>query len=627
MTQSFILNNLLNVCQKNGLLYANDERHLLIPSSSFGILQRDLIDNIGIERMKTFFYKYGYHIGVEDAKEIMKDSSMSLIEKILYGPVFHSLKGHVKAKMTEKELKIEKGSVIALRFKGIWEDSYEAEQHIKNMGIADHPICYTLTGYAAGVVSYITGKKVFFKELQCKGQGAPCCTWEGRLLSDWGEEEYKEFINSKELPILKELEQTYEKLLKEKNNLSIVMKIDNELTDDVVKGNNIESILEIVEKQIRKPVVVEDLYHQVVLLMGITEDQYQPIKNEFQSFLKKSGPIKKITEIDHSQFTRLVAPIYVQEKIVGYCSFLNEIENKSKNEIDSMIIGRLSAMCSVVLLNEKIQLESTERIKGYFLEEIINGKYQTEQEIMKKAMFIHLDFTEGYYAIYLQYKVKKSHYKLDHTFHNEIFETVTKYMSDKGINVLIGQKTDSLLFLLPQKQLGEKKIEHIIYSFLSFLRKRLEYAVWFAGISSLHSKVLKANCAVKEAQTANKLSTRENPVTAFSELGILGVLVNEENKQAIRQIAELTLGNLYKDLDQNKVELIESLYIFLTNGGSFDQTAEQMAISISGLRYRLTKITNLLGGDFREPERRFQLLLALKALMVVEEEWLEIKDY
>jgi hypothetical protein len=46
MAQSFILNNLLNVSQKNGLLYANDERHLLIPSSSFGILQRDLIDNI-----------------------------------------------------------------------------------------------------------------------------------------------------------------------------------------------------------------------------------------------------------------------------------------------------------------------------------------------------------------------------------------------------------------------------------------------------------------------------------------------------------------------------------------------------------------------------------------------------
>ena len=41
--------------------------------------------------------------------------------------------------------------------------------------------------------------------------------WEGRLLSDWEEEVYKEFINNKDLPILKELEQTYEKLLQETN--------------------------------------------------------------------------------------------------------------------------------------------------------------------------------------------------------------------------------------------------------------------------------------------------------------------------------------------------------------------------------------------------------------------------
>jgi DNA-binding PucR family transcriptional regulator len=237
-----------------------------------------------------------------------------------------------------------------------------------------------------------------------------------------------------------------------------------------------------------------------------------------------------------------------------------------------------------------------------------------------------LDFTEGYHAIFLQYKVTKNHDKQGHAFHNEIFENVTKYMSDKGINILIGQKTDSLLLLLPQKQFGGKKIEYVIHSFLSFLRKRLNYAIWFAGISSLYNKVIEAKEAFKEAQTASKLSTRDNPVTAFSELGILGVLVSEENKQAIRQMAELTLGNLYKKLDKNKVELIETLYTFLTNGGNFEQTAEQLTISISGLRYRLSKITNILGDDFRDPERRFQLLLALKSLMVLEDDWLEIKE-
>ena len=98
MEQLNQLYNLFHLNQKNDLLYVNDIRHLLIPSSSFGILQRELIENIGMDRMKTFFFRYGWNIGIEDAKEIMKDSSMSLIEKIHYCPRFPFFKRSCKGK-------------------------------------------------------------------------------------------------------------------------------------------------------------------------------------------------------------------------------------------------------------------------------------------------------------------------------------------------------------------------------------------------------------------------------------------------------------------------------------------------------------------------------------------------
>lgn len=618
--------DLLKIDHKNGLLHVNDERYILLPSSSFGILQSDLIENIGIERVKTFFFRHGWNIGREDAKVVMKDSSMSLMEKILYFPVFHTLKGHVKATITEKVLEMEDGRVKKYRFKGIWENSYEAEQHIQRLGKSDHPICHSLVGYASGANSYLFGETVLFKEHQCVGEGAPFCIWEGRLLSDWEDEVREEFIQNKELPILKELEQTNEKLLREKNNLSAIMEIDHKLTDEIIKGNDVETILKMVKNQIMKPVVIEDLYHQVVLLQGMTKDEYEPIKREFQSFLKNNGPIKRTIEIKHSHCTRLVSPIYLQEKIVAYCSFLYEGINKCNFNIDSMVISRVSTLWSLVLLNDKVKLESTERMKGYFFEEIMKGRIESEQELMKKAFFIDLDFTTGYHAVHLKYKIIDHKKNLNPNFQIEIFECVSKYMSDKGIHVLVGQETDSLFIILPRKQLGEKPVEHVIYPFMSFLKKALSNLVWFAGISSMHTKVLEeVKEAFKEAHTAVKLSTKENPVTFFHELGILGVLINEENETAIRKVAQLTLGNLYMNLDQSKVELIKTLYVFLTNGGNFDHTSEQLAISVNGLRYRLNKITNLIGNDFRDPERSFQLLLSLKALILLEDESLKIQ--
>ena len=317
-------------------------------------------------------------------------------------------------------------------------------------------------------MSHLLGEEVLFKEHQCKGQGAPFCMWEGRLLSDWEEPVYKEFINNKDLPILKELEQTYEKLLHETNNLSMVMKMDHELTDAVVKGNSVETILDIVEKQIMKPVVVEDLIDQVTFVKGMTNDEYEPIKKEFQHYLRKAGCIQNTTEIQHSHYTRLVSPIYLQGKIVAYCSFLYEGEHKFNYEMDSMIIGRVSTVCSLILLNEKVKLESTERMKGYFLEEIMNGKYQSEQEIMSKAFFIDLDFTGGYHAIHLKYKVSTKQNTLNPSFHNEIFEYVTKYMSDKGIHVLIGQKTEQFIVTFTSKTIGREKSRACHLSFYVF---------------------------------------------------------------------------------------------------------------------------------------------------------------
>ena len=285
--------------------------------------------------------------------------------------------------------------------------------------------------------------------------GAEHCTWEGRLASDWEKEDLQEFINNQDLPILKELEQTYEKLLHEKNTLSKVMKIEHELAESVVKGNNIPTIIGLVEKYNNKPIVVEDLYLQITELTGMTYEEYEPIKKEFQNVIKGDASIKKNTMIKHSNYTRLVSPIFLQENIVGYCSFLYEKDDEVDFEIDSMIIAGVSKMCSFVLLNEKVELESTERMKGYFFDEIINGKYQSEQEFLKKAFFIDLDFTGGYHAIHLKYTETQQQTNPKH--HTEIFEHVTKFMSDKGIHVLIGQKPDSLLLLLPQKQLGKKE--------------------------------------------------------------------------------------------------------------------------------------------------------------------------
>ncbi|MGM7634386.1 helix-turn-helix domain-containing protein [Bacillus sp. Hm123] len=56
------------------------------------------------------------------------------------------------------------------------------------------------------------------------------------------------------------------------------------------------------------------------------------------------------------------------------------------------------------------------------------------------------------------------------------------------------------------------------------------------------------------------------------------------------------------------------MYIFLLNGGNLEATADELALSVSGLRYRMSKIDQMLDVSLRDAEATFQLLLSLKSL-------------
>ena len=64
-------------------------------------------------------------------------------------------------------------------------------------------------------------------------------------------------------------------------------------------------------------------------------------------------------------------------------------------------------------------------------------------------------------------------------------------------------------------------------------------------------------------------------------------------------------------------EFTKTLYYFLNNGGNLYQTTTDLGISLSGLRYRLEKIEQILGMDLRAPHTSHQLFLALQAMLVL----------
>ncbi|WP_336864443.1 XylR N-terminal domain-containing protein [Peribacillus frigoritolerans] len=106
--------NLLNLKNDDGEIHLNDERMILTSSSIFGTLRKDLIENIGFERMKSFLIRYGWNIGVNDAKKALKGNLSTVKEILRQGPILHMMQGYTKVNTTKLELSMDGHAMYTL---------------------------------------------------------------------------------------------------------------------------------------------------------------------------------------------------------------------------------------------------------------------------------------------------------------------------------------------------------------------------------------------------------------------------------------------------------------------------------------------------------------------------------
>ena len=169
----------------DGRIWLDDQRMLLIHSSSFGLLRREMIDSLGLDKSRDILTRTGYLSGLRDAELIQKrwpDSDPASI--FTAGTHLHGLEGVVKVETIHFEFDTEKGLYDG---EFLWHHSSEDEEHIAAYGIGSSPACWMELGYAIGYVSGLVGSLVIFREVECQSMGHSVCRVIGKSAELWGD--------------------------------------------------------------------------------------------------------------------------------------------------------------------------------------------------------------------------------------------------------------------------------------------------------------------------------------------------------------------------------------------------------------------------------------------------------
>ncbi len=158
-----------------GITTLGDQRVLILDADAVGLLRQDLIAEIGVERARRVFLKFGYQNGFADFMQMkIAHRYENETELLASGPVIHTWEGIVHAAPTELRFDRERGEFF---FTGVWSNSFEAEQHLRYNITSPSPVCWTLMGYASGWCTAFFGRPLLAIEPVCVGMGHSHCEW------------------------------------------------------------------------------------------------------------------------------------------------------------------------------------------------------------------------------------------------------------------------------------------------------------------------------------------------------------------------------------------------------------------------------------------------------------------
>jgi transcriptional regulator with PAS, ATPase and Fis domain len=181
MTVEIDPRELLEFDVDHGVFRCAGERALILNAGALGLLRKELIETMGMRVARRLLTRFGYAHGWRSAEALKALGGWGSEEELsMAGARLHAMQGLLVFRLAREMGHTEPGAV--------WHFSYEAEEHLAQMGQSDVPVCWTLCGFASGFLSCAHGREFFSVEQECIARGDSLCRVSTRPLEKWGPE-------------------------------------------------------------------------------------------------------------------------------------------------------------------------------------------------------------------------------------------------------------------------------------------------------------------------------------------------------------------------------------------------------------------------------------------------------
>jgi sugar diacid utilization regulator len=324
----------------------------------------------------------------------------------------------------------------------------------------------------------------------------------------------------------------------------------------------------------------------------------------------KDEPGTRTISIDDDAGHVIAAPATVQDEILAWVVARFETP-PGQVERGALEYGAL--LVAIERLRERTALEVEHRLRGGFLEELLSGEF-VEELIVKQGAAFGFDLAAPARIFVIEPVDELS--QAD----GRLLDSIASECAAAWPGHHLVAFASNVAVVLIEEQAGADATETAQPVFEDRLQKALLHRMAHCRLNIAVSRLTRSLTDYGKAYgTARRgldligLLGRSGEIVSFRNMGVQEMLLQVDEPAALLEFIARYVEPLERYDAEHSSNLLHSLETFYEAGFNLQEAARRLEVHVSTLRYRLTRIEELLGVDPKVGDSRLNIEVAVKA--------------
>lgn len=299
---------------------------------------------------------------------------------------------------------------------------------------------------------------------------------------------------------------------------------------------------------------------------------------------------------------------------------------KAISDQDLMAVEHAATITALEFAKQYAVRETERRLAGEFLEDLIEGNFESDEAILSRAASFKCDL-RGILVVFVadidefeKYYLRERHRDEAHfqKLKSDVLRATVSAFADYPGGVLAQAKSDTVTGVVQWNGKNAKdRLRELAQGILEKVRLGAPQLSLSIGFGRAYPGPRNVKRSYEEAVTSVRLGRivfGPGQVTFLDELGVFRFLSEMKDSPSLHQFYDET-GSVLANYDARYgTQLVRTLQEYFRSGCNLRKTAGALYIHKNSVIYRLKKIEELTGLSFNDPEERLNLQMGLKLI-------------